>query len=94
LVHFERVDSNRLGDVLQLDRAEIADLEIEPRLDLPICVFRKADRAGLRDALQAGGDIDAVAHEVAVFLFDDIAEMNADAELDAFLWWYPSVALG
>ena len=39
------------------------------------------------------GDIDAVAHQVAVALLDDIAQMNADAELDAALRWQASVAL-
>jgi two-component sensor histidine kinase len=32
---------------------------------------------------KARGDIDAVAHQVAVALLDNIAEMDADAELDA-----------
>jgi hypothetical protein len=35
------------------------------------------DRAGLADPLQARGDIDAIAHEIAVGLLDDVAEMNA-----------------
>ena len=29
------------------------------------------------------GDIDAFAHQIAVRLFDDVAQMNPDAELDA-----------
>ena len=59
--------------------------EIEPPLDLPIGVLGEADRAGLGDALQPRGDIDAVAHQIAVGLLDDVAEMDADAELDAAL---------
>ncbi len=90
---FERIDPDRLGDVLELRRAEIADREIEPPLDLPIGVLGKTDRAGLRDALESRGDIDAVAHEVAVALLDDVAEMNADAKLDAALRRHASVAL-
>ena len=39
------------------------------------------------------GDIDAVAHQVAVALFDDVAEMNADAELDAPVVRHAGVAL-
>jgi hypothetical protein len=31
------------------------------------------------------GDIDAIAHEIAVGLLDDVAEMNAEAELDTAL---------
>ena len=40
------------------------------------------------------GDIDAVADEVAVALFDDVAEMDADAELDAALGRQTRIALG
>jgi hypothetical protein len=93
LADLERVDAHRLGDVLELGRAEIADLEIEPRLDLPICLLGKTNGAGLANALQSRGDIDAVAHEVAVALLDHVAEMNADAKLDALLGRQAGVAL-
>jgi hypothetical protein len=46
LADFERVDVDRLGDVLQL----IGDLEVEPPLHLPIGLLREADRAGTRNA--------------------------------------------
>ena len=39
------------------------------------------------------GDIDAVAHQVAVGLLDHVAEMNADAELDAAVGRQAGVAL-
>ena len=42
---------------------------------------------------KARGDIDAIAHQVAVALLDHIAEMDADAELDATLGRKTSVAL-
>ena len=42
---------------------------------------------------QSRGDIDAVAHQIAVGLLDDVAEMNADAELDASLGRHAGVAL-
>ena len=70
-----------------------ADREIEPPLHLPVGVLGKADRAGLRDALQARGDIDAVAHQVAVALLDHVAEMDADPKFDALVRRDPSVAL-
>ena len=89
----KRIDPDRLGDVLELGRAEIADREIEPPLDLPIGVLGETDRAGLGDALQPRGDIDAVAHQIAVGLLDDVAQMNADAELDASLGRQAGVAL-
>ena len=90
---FERIDPDRLGDVLELGRAEIGDREIEPPLDLPIGVLGEADRAGLGDALQPRGDIDAVAHQVAVALLDHVAEMDADPKFDALVRRDLSVAL-
>ena len=62
-------------------------------LHLAIGVLGKADRAGRGDALQPRGDIDAVAHQVAVALLDDVAEMDADAELDAALRRHAGIAL-
>jgi hypothetical protein len=80
LPDFERVDVDRLGDVLELGSAEIGDLEIEPSLDLPVGLLGQADRAGARDALQPRGDIDAVAHQIAVGFLDHIAEIAGQLE--------------
>src|SRR6202035_1787806 len=84
---------DRLGDVLELGRAKIAHREIEPRLDLAVGVFRQTDRARLGDPFQSRGNIDAVAHQVAVTLLDHISKMNADAKLDATLRRNAGVAL-
>ena len=78
----QRVYADRLGDVLELRRAEIANLKIEPRPDLPVSVLRQTDRARLGDSLQPSRDIYAVAHEVAVGFLDDVADMDSDPELD------------
>jgi len=43
----------------------------------------ETDRARRSDALQPRGDVDAVAHQVAVALFDHVADMDADAKDDA-----------
>ena len=93
LADFQRIDPDRLGDVLELHGAEIADREIEPPLDLPIGVLGKTDCAGRVNAFEPRGDIDTVAHQVAVALFDHVAEMNADAELDPPFGWQAGVAL-
>ena len=93
LADFKRIDPDRLGDVLELGRAEIGDREIEPPLHLTIGVLGETDRAGLRDAFEPRGDIDAVAHQVAVALLDDVAEMNADAKFDALVGRDARVAL-
>ena len=50
---FKRIDPDRLGDVLELGRAEIGDREIEPPLDLPVGVLGETDRAGLGRCLPA-----------------------------------------
>jgi hypothetical protein len=49
-----------------------------------IGVFGQAHSARLANPFQPCGDIDPVTHEVAVFLLDHIADMDADAILDSF----------
>jgi hypothetical protein len=43
---------------------DAASAEIEPPLHLPVGLFGEADRAGLGDAFETRGDIDAIAHGV------------------------------
>jgi hypothetical protein len=84
-VDSKRVNPNRLRDILELDGAKIADCEIEPALHLTIGVFGEADSSLLANTFQPRGNVDAIAHEVAVRLFDDIAQVNADAKFDALV---------
>ena len=84
---------DRLGDVLELRRAEIVNLEIEPRFDLPIGVVGDANSSGLGDTLQTCSDIDAVAHQVAVALLGHVAYMDGDAKFDPLIGGDLSVAL-
>ena len=81
--HLKRINADRPFDVLELGLAEIGDLHIEPAAYLAIGVLGQTDRARLCDPLQSRGDVDAVAHEVAVGLLDHVAEVDADAEHDA-----------
>jgi hypothetical protein len=62
------------------------------RAHLPIGVLGKANRAGLRDPLQSRGNIDAVAHQIAVALLDHVAQVNSDPELNAALGRHAGVA--
>ena len=78
----QRIDADRLGDVLELLKAEIGGSEIEPAFDLPIRLLGQTDRAGCANALQPRRDVDPVAHEVAVSLFNHVAQMDADAKLN------------
>ncbi len=89
----QRIDSHRLGDILERRRPEIGDRQVEPRSHLPIRVFREADCAGPSDALEACGDVDAVAHQIAIGLLDHVAEMNADAEFDSAVVRHAGIAL-
>ena len=89
----QRISPDRLGDVLELGRAEVGHRELEPPLHLAIGVLREADRAGRGDPLQPRGDVDAVAHQVAVALLDDVTQMNADAKFDTFVERDTRVAL-
>jgi hypothetical protein len=88
----KRVNPDRLGDVLELGRPEIGYREIKPPFHLAIGVLGEAYSAWLADALQSRRDIDAVAHQIAVALLDNIAQMNADPELDASVWRQAAVA--
>ena len=89
-----RIDPDRLGDVLELGRAEIRDRPIEPTFHLPIGLFGEANRARLANPFEARGDIDAIAHQIAVGLLDHVAEMDPDAELDAAIFRHSGAAFG
>ena len=89
---FEQIGPDRLGDVLELDWAKIIDRKIEPGSYLAISVFGEADTVRLRDAFQPRSDVDAVAIDAA-FIVDDIADIDANAELHAPFWLNRSVAL-
>jgi hypothetical protein len=56
----------------------------------PIRLLGETNAARLAKALPPGGGIDAVAHQV----LHDVAEMNADPELDAALGRHAGVSLG
>jgi hypothetical protein len=60
---------------------------------LAIGVFGEADGPRLGYPFEPRRNIDAVTHQIAIALFDHIAEMDADAELDAALRRKPGVAL-
>ena len=74
-------------------RPEVGHLKLEPRLDLPVGVFRQTNLTRLANPFEPGRDVHAVAHEVAVRFLDDVAKMNADAKLDATFGRQAGVAL-
>ena len=89
----QQVSAHGVGDIFEALRPEVGHLKLESRLDLPIGVLRQANPARLTDPLQPGGDVDAVAHEIAIRLLDNIAKMNPDAKLDKPLGRKAGVAL-
>ena len=87
------VDFDRLGDVLEILPAEFAIGQIKLALDLIQHLARNADATAIGDTLQSRGDIDAIAHEIAVALLHDITEVNTNAEFDPALGWQAGIAL-
>ena len=80
-------------DVLELPFAYILEGDIELAPNLPVRVIRDANAAGLRQSLQTRRHIHAVAENVTS-IDDDVADIDAHAELDALLIWHPGIALG
>ena len=78
----DAVDADRRRDILERPLAEIVIVERQLAADLVVHFPRHDDAAGLRDLLEARGDVDAVAVDVAAF-DHDVAQIDADAERDA-----------
>ena len=60
---------------------------------MAVGVLGKTNTVRRANAFKPCGNIDAVAHQVAVALLDHIAQMDTDAKLDATLGWKARVAL-
>ena len=75
---------HRAGDVLDLLLAEIVERDIELVADFVAHDAADADAARFGETFEAGGEIDPVAENVAV-LDDDVALVDADAEVDALV---------
>ena len=89
----QRIDADRSFDVLELRRSQIGHFHVEPAGDLTVGVLGKTDRARRGDPLEAGGDIDSIAHQIAVSFLDNVAEMDADTKFDALLMRQAGIAL-
>jgi hypothetical protein len=71
----------RAGDVLQILLAHIGDDDLNLAADLLVGGGREADAAGLGNAFQPRGDVDAVAENV-VAVGEHVADIDTDAELE------------
>src|SRR6266851_9777680 len=67
--------------------AERTVIEIELVPDLVVDGLRNADRAGLGERLESRGDVDAIAEDI-IAVDDDVAEVDADPQLEAALGRY------
>jgi hypothetical protein len=79
--------------VLEFFFSEIGEVFLQAITHLAIGVQGKTDTAWISNAFKPRGNIDAIAHQVAVTLLNHVAEVDADAELDAALRGQASVAL-
>ena len=55
----------------------------QSRCRMAVGVLGKTDTARISNAFKARGNVDAVAHQVAIALLDHVAQMDADARCDA-----------
>ena len=60
--------------------------------DIELCTRRHADPARFCQCFQTSGNVDAIAEDVTV-LDHDVAHIDADAELDAFVRGHSCIAL-
>ena len=82
-----------MGDVLQAALAEIFEGDIELAANILAHALGDADTAGLGERLEPRRDIDALAPHVAA-IDDNVADIEAHAELDPPFRLYVGVALG
>jgi hypothetical protein len=80
-------------DVLELPFACIFEGDIELAPNLPVRVIGDANATGLRQPLQTRCHIHAVAENVTSIDYD-VADIDANPELDALLNWHLCIALG
>src|SRR6202022_2455790 len=86
------VDPHRAGNVLDLLFAQILEDKGQPVAHLVMDRVGDEDAAGIGERFDPGGDVDAVAIKI-VALDDHVAEIDADAQLDAAVRRDVAVAL-
>jgi hypothetical protein len=84
LVEKGAVGMNRSNDILDLAFAYIFKCDVDPVANLIVSARTEAEAACLGQGLQPGRDVDAIAEDI-VALDNDVAEIDADAELNALV---------
>ena len=87
------IDAHRASDVLEVLLPEINKAFPDPITYLAVGIVGKTNTPRISNPFEARCNIDTVAHHVTIAFRDHIAEMNADAELDATLGRKPRNAL-
>ena len=87
------MDTHRPGDVLDLLLAHVLERKGELVAHLIPHHSADADPARFGQGFETRRDIDTVAEDV-VLVDDDVAEIDADAEIDAPLGWHAGVTPG
>jgi uncharacterized membrane protein YeaQ/YmgE (transglycosylase-associated protein family) len=82
-----------LHDVVGASRPKVDTGFVQFLTSLTRGILGQANPGGPSDVLDPRSDIDAVAHQTAVGLFDHIAQMNADPKFDATVLRRARVAL-
>jgi hypothetical protein len=86
------VDMHRPSDVLDLLFTDVPEGDIELISHLVVHHPADADAARLRERFETGGNVHAVAKDVAP-VPDDVAEVDPNAELDAAVWRHIGVSI-
>ena len=73
---------NWAGNVFELFLAEIDERLLHAVTNLLVCGSRQTDAAWLTDAFKPRGNVDAVAHQIAIALLNDVADVDAEAKID------------
>ena len=89
----EHVGAHRPRDVLQALLPQVDEGHVQFVANLLVSRRRKTDGARLANSLEPRSDVDPVAHQIAVALLDDVAQVNADASLDTLAGGQAGVAL-
>jgi hypothetical protein len=76
------VSANRLGNVLELSIAPVFKVDIYLTFNFGVNFSRNQDAPRIGHALQACGDVDAVAVHITLMVNVDIAKVDPNPELD------------
>src|SRR5262249_2362743 len=90
---YHAIGSNPPRDVFELLLADVFEDEVELARGILLHPRRNADPARLGQGFETCRDIDPVAKDVSV-LDDDVAHVDADAELDATVGRNTRIAFG